>query len=101
MSTFYLLPPRPLLGARFADLLTAMFPGLEWSSQHWARLAEVLGNTVAEQPDVFIVYRDELPEGENVEQALAEGFGAQPGDDLIEVQPGTRLAETRTSRRQL
>lgn len=101
MSTFYLLPPRPLLGARFADLLASMCPGLEWSSQHWARLADVLGNTIAEQPDVFVVYRDELPEGESVEEALTAGFGAQPGDDLIEVQPGTKLAETRTNRRQL
>ena len=36
-------------------------------------------------PDVFLVPRDDLPDGEPVGAALAAGFGAEPGDRVVEV----------------
>jgi hypothetical protein len=85
MSTFYLLPPRPLLGARLADYLEAMFPGLGWSRGGGLELLEALCAVASRQPDVYVVHRDELPEGEPPAQALTNGFGAELGDEVVEV----------------
>jgi len=40
MSTFYLLPPRPLLGESFAGYLQTLFPGLTWDRADWSKLAD-------------------------------------------------------------
>jgi hypothetical protein len=100
MATFYLLPPRPFLGQRFAGYLNSMFGGLEWSSRSWIDLAEKLGAAVEEHPNVYVVYREDLPEGEDTAEALTAGFGAETGDEVIEVQLAGRLGEM-TSRRWL
>jgi hypothetical protein len=88
MSTFYLLPPRPLLAARFADYLTGLFPGLDWARTNWAELTDVLDAAAGCHPDVYVVYREDLPVGEEPAQALANGFGAEPGDEVVEVGSG-------------
>jgi hypothetical protein len=88
VSTFYLLPSRPLLGERFAAYLQNFFPGLDWGSPRWPELADALAAVAAGQPDVYVVYREELPEGEDAAAALADGFGAAAGDEVIEIVPG-------------
>jgi hypothetical protein len=93
VSTFYLLPPRPLLGERFASYLKTVFPGLDWSRSAWSELAEALGAVASRQPDVYVVHREDLPAGEETERALADGFGAEAGDEVIEVRPGSRPGE--------
>jgi len=42
MSTFYLLPPRPLLGECFASYLQPLFPGLQWTGAACTELADIL-----------------------------------------------------------
>jgi hypothetical protein len=88
MSTFYLLPPRPLLGRRFAEFLKTWFPGLDWSGPACAGLAETLGVAAGAHPDVYVVHREDLPEGEEPARALVDGFGAEEGDEVIELLPG-------------
>ena len=97
MSTFYLLPPRPLLGEHFAGFLQTVFPGLSWDGPRNANLVETLASAVC-QPDVFVVFREELPDGESLALALMDGFGAEAGDDVVEVRPGSRLGEWTTRR---
>src|SRR6267154_161538 len=63
MSTFYILPSRSLLGQRFAEFLASVFPGLDWQRPEWRDLAETLGADVLRQSDVYVVYREDLPEG--------------------------------------
>jgi hypothetical protein len=84
MSTFYLLPPRPLLGQRFGEFLASMFPGLTWDRSVWSDLAEALGAAASCHPDVYVVYREDLPEGE-LARNLSHFFGAQAGDEVVEV----------------
>ena len=93
MSVFYLLPPRPFLADHFAAYAGSLFPGLEWSSDHCADLVTALGDAVSGRPDTFVVYREELPEGDDALQALADGFGAEVGDEVIEIRPGPRAGE--------
>lgn len=88
MSTFYLLPSRPLLGQRFAGYLGQVFPGLSWAATAWPDLAEMLATFAARQPDVFVVFGEELPPGEDPARALAVGFGAEAGDEVVELLPG-------------
>jgi hypothetical protein len=98
VSTFYLLPPRPLLGEHFANYLKTLFPSLDWASSTWTELGETVGATAAGRPDVFVVFREDLPDGEDLAQALANGFGAEAGDEVIEVRPGFRPGELRPRR---
>lgn len=93
MSTFYLLPPRPYLGEHFAAYLGAFFPGLQWDSAVWANLAEGLAAAVTCRPGVYVVYREELPEDEDPAKALADGFGAEAGDEVIELRSAGRPGE--------
>lgn len=88
VSTFYLLPPRAYLGQRLATSLGPIFPFLELTSPAWAALADAVGQAAAAQPDVFVVYRDELPHGEDATRALADGYGAETGDMIVEVNCG-------------
>jgi hypothetical protein len=94
VSTFYLLPPRPFLGERIADYLRPLFPGLDWSRSDQLDLVDAVGTAAAQHPDVYVVYREELPEGEDLTRVLMDGFGAQAGDQIIEVRPGTGLRLT-------
>ncbi len=98
VATFYLLPTRPSLGERFSCYLKNLFPGLQWCSNQWPDLADLLGTAVSGHPDIFVVFREEIPEGEHPGQALVEGFGAEPGDEVVEVQAGKQPGEVCTSR---
>ncbi|HKI35630.1 MAG TPA: hypothetical protein VKA46_27485 [Gemmataceae bacterium] len=93
MSIFYLLPPRPYLGERFACYLQGLFPGLQWDSAVWANLADGLAAAATCHPDVYVVYREELPEGDEPGRALADGFGAESGDEVIELRVADRPGE--------
>jgi len=98
VSTFYLLPPRPLLGERFATYLSGLFPGLSWDASRWLELADALTAAAAERPDVYVIHREELPEGEDAERALRTDFGAEDGDEIIEVHAGARPGEVTAKR---
>jgi hypothetical protein len=98
MATFYLLPPRQLLGQRLADYLHTLCPGLHWPNTIWTDLADVLRSAAARHPDVYVVHREELPPGEDPARALVDGFGAERGDEVIEVRPGLRPGEMITLR---
>jgi len=98
MSTFYLLPPRPLLGERLAGFLQTFLPGLDWDIARRAELIDLLDSAALAHTDVYLVYRDDLPAGELPARALADGFGAAPGDEVVEVRPGARPGEVTNHR---
>lgn len=85
MAVFFVLPPRAVLGECFARYLGQLFPGLQWEPSAWPELADVLTGITQSRPAVYLVHREELPAGEAVEQALLDGFGVEPGDEIIEV----------------
>jgi hypothetical protein len=98
MSIFYLMPPRPFLGDRFADFLQTVFPGLSWDSCSRKNLVELLADATGEREGVYVIYRDDLPGDESPTRALVDGFGAESGDEVIEVRPGGRPGEIYTRR---
>jgi hypothetical protein len=87
VSTFYLLPPRPILGDRVADFLMTILPGLNWDRAIRTNLAEAVAAAAEAHADVHVVFRDDLPEGERPALALRDGFGAEAGDEVVELRP--------------
>jgi hypothetical protein len=85
MATFYLLPSRLALAQRFGDFLSAVFPGLHWQRGDLSDLAETLGTAAGGHPGVYVVFREDLADEHDPEESLARDFGAEPGDDIIEV----------------
>jgi hypothetical protein len=86
MSTFYLLPPRRVV-AQYLAVALGIPPELaEDNASLWNEAAETLSRAV-EAAGAFVVYRDDLPPGEDPVCALAHGFGAEVGDEIIEIHP--------------
>lgn len=93
MSLFYLLPPRPLLADNLASFLQTVLPGLSWDSRTRVHLIDLLDRAASTHADVFLVYRDDLPVGELPARALADGYGAAPGDEVVEIRPEGRAGQ--------
>jgi len=85
MATFYVMPPRPLLGQKFGDFLGGLFPGRSWQKGEWTELAESLANAAEGHPGVYVVFSEDLAEDVPAEIALQRDFGAEAGDEVIEV----------------
>ena len=89
MATFYLLPPRSVLGDHLLDGVERLLPGLDISIAARRRLTEAFLDALEPRGEVYLVFRDELPDGASSEQALLDGYGAEAGDEVIEVRPGS------------
>lgn len=89
MATFYLLPPRACLEVALSTVLSRLLPGLPIPADTWQAVIEILASEAEWPEDLFLVPRDDLPEREAVADALADGFGAAPGDRVVEVSLGT------------
>lgn len=98
MSTFYLLPARPRFGRLFAELLSGLFPGTAWPQDDWHDLAEALAAAAMSQHEVYVVFAEELPADEGIEDGLRLAFGAEPGDEVVDVRPGQTLADVAVKR---
>ncbi|MFN4257875.1 MAG: hypothetical protein ACK4RK_01155 [Gemmataceae bacterium] len=98
MATFYLLPPRPALRQDLDAYLQRWFPGLSCPAERLAELMDLCGAIATQAADVFIVHREDLPLGEDAVQALRDGFGAEAGDEIIEIRAGQRPGELHAHR---
>ncbi|HVS36071.1 MAG TPA: hypothetical protein VMS17_10865 [Gemmataceae bacterium] len=98
MSTFYVLPPRPVLGDRLAAFLHAFLPGMDWDAAARSALADALAALAVGETDAFLIFRDDLPDGERVVQALLDGYGAGDDDEVVEVRLDGRAGEARAQR---
>ena len=99
MSVFYILPSPGFLGKAFERHLHLLFPGLTWDEIFLKLLVGHVLEVTARHAGVYLIQQHELPEQEDVEQALVDGFGAEPGDELIEMHAGARMGEWRIKRR--
>jgi hypothetical protein len=100
VSTFFVLPPRPLRARPYADFLKSLLPGLDWSHVTWGDLARTLEEVLDAGVDVFLVHREDFPEGEEPARALADGFGAEAGDEVVEIPAALGSAAVRRWRLQ-
>ena len=85
MATFYVLPPRECLEQAVTAFCERVLPGVPVGSAACeAFLAAVSGELSAED-DVFFLHREDLPAADDVEAELTAGFGAEPGDEVVEI----------------
>ena len=84
MATFHVLPPRPVVGEQVARLLRPFLPGVQMDHNAGVRILESLTETLGQ--NVFLVFRDDLPNGEITANALRDGFGATESDRIVQVQ---------------
>jgi hypothetical protein len=87
MSVFYLLPARADLSRQWGRYFRQWFPGL---NEHGPELADLIAEVIAPNPGVYVVFADDLPDDGHVWEALADGFGASPGDRVIDVRTSPR-----------
>jgi hypothetical protein len=91
MATFYVLPPRVCLEEQLAALFGKLLPGLPIPIDSWDAVVERLAECARWPSNAYFIPRDEIPYGQSVNETLAESFGAEPGDRVIEVSAsGTR-----------
>ena len=93
MSTFYLMPPRPVFVSLLTEFLQTWMPGLPVPVEAGAAIAEALHRGLAERNNAFLIFREDLPEGADPSAALRDGFGAQDGDRVIEMRLSGRSGE--------
>jgi len=85
MATFYVLPPRGVLADRWSQFWQSLLPGLPLSPELPDELIRRIESAVGDLPDVFVLYRDDLPEELAVGSALCDAYGAEAGDQVVEV----------------
>jgi hypothetical protein len=90
MATFYLLPPRPAFQDSLAQFVQSWLPGLTLPKTAAMELAEALGSHLSQQQDMFLIFREDLPDGARTDEALRDFFGANAGDNVIELRLGAR-----------
>jgi hypothetical protein len=94
MATFYVLPPRPLFEDSLNSFIKSWFPGLALSQNTVHEMAEAIqAHCCSGCDDTFLVFRDDLPDESDSSAALREHFGADFGDDVIELRLGARHGE--------
>jgi hypothetical protein len=95
MAIFYLLPPRPALEDSLGEFLDSWLPGLPRPADLGGDFIDLLTARLA-RAEVYVVFREELPEGSDAAESLRDGFGAGPGDGIIELRlRGAREPEPR------
>lgn len=85
MATFYVLPARPLFEQMMDRLLAEWLPTVPGPILPAEELTDLVRTHVERKAEIFIVYRDELPEGVDLIDGLRDAFGAENGDDIIEL----------------
>ena len=82
MATFYLLPPRECVDHAVAEFCRQMLPGVEIPAGLAERFLEALTD---ERADRYVVHREDLPGLGGLADDLTGAFGAEPGDEVVEV----------------
>ena len=101
MATFFVLPPRPFIQTALESFLESWFPGLNHAAAAWPEVGDVFDTALAGEASTYVIYRDELAEDGGVERGLRDRFGAEAGDQVIEVRGSPCNGEVRTRTWQL
>lgn len=93
MATFYVLPSRQLLGQRYGEILSSLFPDVRYTPWDWPDLAESLAAIIEAQGDACVVYREDMAGHASVRDSLLREFGATLEDEIVEIQFGHGLTQ--------
>lgn len=85
MATFYLIPPRECLEQAVAEFLARVLPGLPSDPGVADALIAAVEFEANRRDDTYLVHREDLPGGADVLSDLVDAFGAEPGDQVVEI----------------
>ena len=95
MSTFYVLPPRECLEQNVSEFVARVLPGVSAPATLWE---DLLGLLAAGCYETYFIHREDLPGEGDVADDLGAGFGAEPGDEAVEVGLAAGSAPARVRR---
>jgi hypothetical protein len=95
VSTFFVLPPRECLEQATAEFVARVLPGVHAPATLWE---DLLGHLMAGCYETYFIHREDLPGEGDVADDLASGFGAEPGDTVVEVGLASGSATARVRR---
>lgn len=85
MATFYVIPPRECYEQAFQSFLNRYLPGMAIPGDLTAQMLENLQNTQACDGGCYLVHREDLSGQGSLAEQLRDGFGAEPGDVIVDV----------------
>ena len=94
MSTFYLMPPRSMFADSLTQFLQSWLPGTQVPAHTGNEVAEALQSGLELRGNAYLVFREDLPDGDDPSAALRDGFGAEDGDRVVELRLSGRSGET-------
>ena len=86
MATFLVLPPSEVLEHSINECLGRILPGFPVPAGMWERIVrDMTAERDANSADpLFVLHREDLAD-ECVAESLANGFGAERGDAVVEI----------------
>ncbi|MGL6076493.1 MAG: hypothetical protein ACRC8S_20250 [Fimbriiglobus sp.] len=85
MSTFLILPAREVMEHHLAAFVSGWLPGVPLPMDLWQTLVNEAVGLPGEHSTHFVIHRGELPGLGSVVEDLIAGYGAEPGDEILEV----------------
>ena len=85
MARFYVLPPRSIAADCMARSLRLSLPGFPIPVHTMEDLLDVLQSSYDEETEIFVLFREDVPGGVDLEMALVDAFGAESGDEITEL----------------
>ncbi len=85
MATFFVIPPRECLEQAVAEFLARVLPGLPTDPRVTESILAAIEFEANRADDVYLIHREDLPGLGRLERDLREGFGAEAGDQIVEV----------------
>jgi hypothetical protein len=81
MARFLILPAREIIEHSVAEFIGRLLPGYPVPTGLWERIVRDVTENQA-----FVLHREELMEEGDVIDSLVQGFGAEPGDEVTEIE---------------
>jgi len=85
MATFFLIPPRECLEQAVYEFLARILPGVPADHTVTEAVLAAVEFEANRTGDVYLIHREDLPGGRDVVRDLVTGFGAEPGDAVVEI----------------
>lgn len=98
MTTFYILPPREHIEHAVAEFLNRLLPGVPAQPKLTRRFPDLIAAAHPRPEELFFIHREDMPGLGDVTEDLTRCFGAEEGDEVVEIGPSSGLNPARVQR---
>jgi hypothetical protein len=87
MARFLILPAREIIEHSVAEFIGRLLPGHSVPAGMWERIVrDVTENQASSGNEPIVLHREDLLEEGDLIDSLVQGFGAEPGDEVTEIE---------------